>query len=141
MPSYRVLVTGSRTWNDEGIVYNALDHCLVDSILERKTLVVIHGACPTGADSMADAWALENGLVPDQTLERHPADWRTGRGAGVLRNAKMVNSGADTLLAFLEPCTKPTCSRRQPHDSHGATNACTWARKAGISVQEFRADR
>jgi hypothetical protein len=60
-------------------------------------VVVVHGACSTGADQLAEQAAYFLGFK----VERHPADWkRYGRSAGPKRNGKMVLLGADVLLAF-----------------------------------------
>ncbi|MGH3657836.1 MAG: DUF2493 domain-containing protein, partial [Micromonosporaceae bacterium] len=82
----RVLVTGSRTWNSYRTIATVLE------ALHREhggRLVIVHGACPSGADAIAAAWCRRHG-VPQ---ERHPADWRTrGRVAGPARNAAMVHT-------------------------------------------------
>src|SRR5437763_8078674 len=88
----RVLVTGSRTWTDTATIRAALGTVWGDG-----TAVLVSGACPRGADRIAEQiWTGWGGRV-----ERHPADWaRYGRSAGFRRNAEMIALGAtESLLA------------------------------------------
>lgn len=94
----RVLVTGSRDWKDRSSVWYALQ-----GELERYgSIVVVHGACPTGADDIADRWAWGMYQEGHQAMpEDHPADWdRYGKAAGPIRNKHMVDLGADVCHAF-----------------------------------------
>lgn len=111
----RVLVTGSRDWADAGAIVAALYPIYRD----HPDAVLVSGACPTGADRLAeDAWETWGGIV-----ERHPADWeRYGRGAGPRRNKEMVDLGADVCVAFPLP------------GSRGTRNCMTAAERAGIPV-------
>lgn len=124
---YRVLVTGSRDWDDREAVRDALDAVLA----EHPAVVVVHGACPTGADEQAVAWVLDRWTWTDGCDVRHnphPADWAAhGRAAGFRRNAEMVRSGADLCLAFIR------------NGSRGATHCASLAEKAGIpTVRQVR---
>jgi YspA, cpYpsA-related SLOG family len=93
----RVLVTGSRTLPHPGPVRAALFR-VWDEL--GRPFVVVHGACPTGADAYADHWAVEHELA-GIVVERHPADWRRfGKSAGPQRNAHLVRLGAYRTLAF-----------------------------------------
>jgi hypothetical protein len=107
---FRVLVTGSRTWTRVSVVAAALDELHAQ---HGAALVVVHGACPRGADAIADAWCRRAG-VP---VERYPADWSTGRGAGMARNTAMVATGPHLCLAFIRD--------RSPGASHCARLAET----------------
>jgi hypothetical protein len=49
--TFRVLVTGSRTWTDDDAVYHALNQAVVASA--GQLVVVVHGACRTGVDLFA----------------------------------------------------------------------------------------
>ena len=132
----RVLVCGSRTWAGWGrdrawspTPAQRREAAVLAEALERlflgvePTPALVHGACPTGADAIADAWAsrqLEHGVeIP---IERYPAVWsapcrpacRPGHrrlrsdgslycpAAGQYRNADMVESlapGRDVVVA------------------------------------------
>jgi hypothetical protein len=131
----RILVTGSRNWTDR----DAIEARLLLHSAGRGTILV-HGACPTGADQIADeiasAWPW--------MIERHPADWsgpcrpecppghrrrdpQRGSGsycplAGHYRNQEMVDQGADVVLAF------------QLNHSRGTQDCITRARAAGLIV-------
>jgi Bifunctional DNA primase/polymerase, N-terminal/YspA, cpYpsA-related SLOG family len=113
-PGRRVTVTGSRTWND----WQAIATGLGEEWGEGDA-VLVSGACPRGADAMAEKiWASWGGRI-----ERHPADWRTGRGAGFARNTAMARSGVDVCLAFIRD------------GSSGATHAAGEAQTAGVPVR------
>lgn len=91
---YRVIVTGSRDWVDRKAVEARL---LALHDLHGNDLVVVHGDCPTGADRIAKEFCEQMGITQDP----HPADWDThGKAAGPIRNKKMVDLGADLVLAF-----------------------------------------
>lgn len=117
--TYRILVTGSRSWTDQDIIHLTLHY------LTRKhpDVVVVHGHCPRGADAIADRWARRNGVQ----VEQHPADWSAqGNAAGMIRNANMVKLGADICLAFIKD------------KSRGASHCLGLAEKAGIDVLSWR---
>lgn len=135
--TYRILVTGSRTWTDRGRLWDQLDDAVYQSGYELRDVVIVHGDCPQGTDAMADEWAREYAIK----AERHPADWRLlGKAAGFRRNAEMVALGADLCLAFIDDCTKPDCPFQHSlgaHGSHGATHCADLAEKAGIPTQRY----
>ncbi|MDT0381401.1 DUF2493 domain-containing protein [Streptomyces sp. DSM 42041] len=126
---YRVLVTGSRDWDSDERVWAALNDTRDEALITGRHLVVVHGACPRGADAHAARWCttatqFANGV----TEERHPADWdRHGRAAGFCRNAEMVQRGADLCLAFIKD------------GSRGASHTARLAEQAGIPVRRWTA--
>jgi hypothetical protein len=122
MSPRRVLVTGSRDWPDKAPIYRALYFQRI--IAGDDGMIVVHGACPTGADAIADHWAHH--FYPDHVkAEPHPANWDLGKKAGPLRNQAMVDLGADICLGFPMPSSRGTydCMQR--------------ARAAGIQVTEI----
>jgi hypothetical protein len=119
---YRILVTGSRDWQDHDLVRDALTM----AIYQNVPAVIVHGACPTGADAIASWWVRSLGRNLPITEERHAADWKAhGRAAGPIRNQHMVNLGANVALAFIR------------NNSRGATGCADLAEQAGIPVRRW----
>ena len=97
---YRILVTGSRTWDDEVMIRVEVCEELQRAFMLSMRPVVVHGACPRGADAMASR--LADQLKPVVVNEPHPADWdRLGKSAGFRRNEEMARAGAVVCLAFI----------------------------------------
>jgi hypothetical protein len=120
--NFRILVTGSRTWIDEEVITRELERFRRVYMKYGVDIVIIHGKCPRGADDIADKWAKKNGIE----VEPHPADWNTyGKGAGHRRNAEMVKTDPDMVLAFIR------------NNSPGATGCAELAEKAGLIVRRF----
>lgn len=117
---YRILVTGSRTWTDTDAICSALDAAVLAIPPHTRDVWLVVGDCPTGADRIAYQWAVA-AMIP---IDAHIADWTThGKAAGPRRNAQMVGSGADLVLAFIR------------NSSRGASHTVALARRAGIPVQ------
>jgi hypothetical protein len=92
----RVLVTGSRIFDDEQLLHRVLsDFHEIDAELQPITL--IHGGAK-GADNIAARWAYGRKGV---TQEVHYPDWnKYGNYAGILRNKDMLETGIDIVFAF-----------------------------------------
>lgn len=136
MNDFRVIVTGSQTWQDESLIRVALSAMVVTARAAGLRLVLVHGDCPRGADFIANHVARELG-VPDECIEKHPPNWDHGRQAGMARNAEMVYAGADMCLAFIDRCARKGCSAMKPHGSHGSTQCANLAHERGITVRRF----
>ncbi|GAA0738565.1 hypothetical protein GCM10010199_61700 [Dactylosporangium roseum] len=119
------MVTGSRTWDDEASIRFCLDTITKEALAAGDDhITVVHGACPSGADAIADKWTRERGLLWPIRAERHPALWDThGKRAGFARNNHMVSLGADLCMAFIRD------------RSNGATHCANAAEAAGIPVK------
>ena len=104
----RVLVTGSRQFGSQEIIYRELDaaHTAWEASADylNAPFVVVHGGAP-GADAVAGQWCHDRrGLSRPPTQEVHPANWaQYGGRAGPIRNHLMVRKGADLVLAFFWP--------------------------------------
>ena len=119
----RILVTGSRNWTDREVIFRALLTIGVSATHDHSRTLV-SGACPTGADALAEDVARGMGW----RVERHPADWDAhGKAAGPKRNQHMVDLGAEICVAFPMP------------DSRGTRDCMKRAATAGIPVHEFGA--
>ncbi|MFE7114096.1 SLOG family protein [Streptomyces sp. NPDC057654] len=147
--SHVVLVTGSRSWNDEQSMCSVFNGAWRDwgpSSVTRP--VLISGHCPAGADAMTESLWRAAGFE----ILAFPADWSAhGKRAGFQRNQEMVDAadafreaGAHVLCtAFLDLCRKPGCPQQGQeqllphtpgHFSHGAIHCRARARTAGIKT-------
>jgi hypothetical protein len=152
---YRVLVTGSRTWDRPGVIQEALIG--IQDAHRGERLVLVHGMCDPRhpATGQPVRWAVASHLDDWQKaallgadwlaahiadgfgweIEAHPADWqRHKKAAGFRRNEHMVSLGASECRAFLAECVKPGCSVPRPHASHGGSHCADLAKRAGIPV-------
>jgi len=106
----KVLVCGGRSFTAYETVERYLDmlHAL------HGFTRVIHGAA-IGADRCADQWAGFNRI----DCQRFPAEWKVyGKGAGPIRNARMLNEGQpDLVVAF--PGGKGTGNMRKQATEQG----------------------
>lgn len=107
---HRILITGSRAWIMEPIIYEAL----YERLAQHGRITIIQGDCD-GADLMAKSWAREQILqgmhmgVAHVRLESYPALWDDfDKAAGPIRNKYMVQLGADECLAFPLPQSRGT---------------------------------
>lgn len=99
MKRFKVIIAGSRTFNDYGYLSK------VCALLLRncKNIVVISGGA-NGADKLAEKYAKENGYP----VEKFIANWNErGRSAGYYRNLEMAKN-ADALIAFWDGKSKGT---------------------------------
>jgi hypothetical protein len=133
----RVLVTGSRQFTDQSIVYEHLDEAYREWFVNDfpydggADFIVVHGGA-TGADALAGQWVQDRrSLAVPPSMEVHPANWRKhGRQAGPIRNHHMVSLGADLVLAFFWPGAANVGTR------HCVQEARTWLEFKGTAIKE-----
>lgn len=123
----RVLVTGSRAWDDEERIAEAMHHAweIVD-FTNHPMPTLVHGGA-IGADQIAARIARQW----KWQVETHLAQWRPhgiyNPQAGRVRNSEMVALGADLCLAFLR------------NGSRGTKDCGEKAEAAGIPVRWYLA--
>lgn len=116
----RVLFSGSRTFDDDQVIIEILN-TLLRKVDHPKQITVVHGGA-TGLDSLVSVLAHHKGMLN----EVHYADWNAhGKSAGPIRNQKMVDLGADLLLAY------------PSKDGRGTQDCIARAVKAGIPTLVF----
>lgn len=122
----RVLVCGSRTFNNKELLYDVLGQIEIDTI--------IHGMA-RGADALGGEYAKETGIP---VLE-FPALWAEhGKRAGPIRNARMLSEGQpDLVVAFLGPVAiqEFQYGLSDSKYSRGTQNMIDQATKAGVPVE------
>lgn len=119
----RLLGTGSRGWSDLDVIYESFGN-IYETAGRQVTLV--HGDA-AGADRIMARVAKQLGWQ----VEAHPAIWRPNGiynpQAGLLRNRRMVELGADCCLAFIL------------NGSSGASHCARLAEEAGIPTRRYTA--
>ena len=102
--SHIVLVTGSRSWNDEKSMRETFNDAWRDWGPKSVTRpVLLSGHCPKGADAMAELLWRDAGFE----IITFPADWSTHGGtAGFQRNQEMV----DAAQVFREAGAQVLCT-------------------------------
>lgn len=113
-----VIVTGSRNWENQRLVWAALD--------DHKPDLVVHGGCESGADEHADRWAKRRQV--DTRVFR--AKWGTGfkrdHGAGPRRNTQMLDAYPEAIvLAF-------------PQGGPGTADCMSKARERRMQIEVVR---
>lgn len=108
----RVLVCGGRDYNNFGKVCEILDAI-------KPTLIIEGGA--SGADTLAWKWSKRNSVQ----RSTYKAEWdRNGKGAGPIRNQKMLDEGKpDLVIAFA--------------GGRGTADMVRRAKSAGVEVREI----
>ena len=117
--SFRVIVAGSRSFNDYTVLQMACEKLLAKK-KQTHNIVIISGTA-RGADSLGEKYALERGYA----VERFPADWQQyGKAAGPVRNRQMADN-ADALIAFWNGHSK------------GTQNMIIKGKKKGLAVRIY----
>ena len=122
--SYRVLVTGSREWDDRDMLEGALS----TTLFGVREMIVVHGQNPRGADRMAARWVF-TARCERPSGDRGPASGglEATREGWPARNQVMVDKGADVCYAFYWAGA----------GNEGTADCAERARLAGIPVREF----
>ncbi len=112
----RILICGSRHFNDYQKLCNEMDELNLDEV----QLITIISGHARGADTLGEKYAEECGWE----LDVYPADWKTyGKRAGPIRNSKMLKEGKpDLVVAFRGP------------NSRGTQNMIDQSLKAGVKI-------
>lgn len=149
--SHALLITGSRTWDDERDMRRAFNQVWKQwgKLANDERPILISGHAPRGADAMAERIWVGIGL----DVITFPADWeKQGRRAGTQRNQVMVDFAAElqkegtqvVCAAFHDLCSRPSCPQSDKHQlrnsgwrghySHGTVHCRNAAARAGLLV-------
>ncbi len=111
MKGLRVIIAGSRDFDDYLLLSNIIDNVLdvIKSKTENNNIEIISGTA-RGADSLGERYAFEHGYK----VKRFIPDWDgLGKRAGYVRNADMAkfaceNGNQGMLIAFWDGKSKGT---------------------------------
>lgn len=114
--SERILVTGGRSYDNQAMLFGALD---MQAELSAIAYIIQGGA--DGADRLARLWCHSRMFRYDN----YPADWnKHGKAAGPIRNQQMIDEGQPTMV-FAFP------------GGRGTADMVRRAKAAGIPVHHF----
>lgn len=120
----RVLIAGSRDFNDFELLDKAVKHYLKQYGLHRQDIEVVSGGA-RGADKLGEQFANKYSIK----LTIFPADWNTyGKSAGYIRNEQMIKYIGDTGIVFAF----------WDGQSHGTAHTIKLANKYNIKVHIIR---
>lgn len=109
---FKLVVTGCRDFDNYSLLSTELDEYLKDKIKTHNVTIV--SGCATGADSLGEQYATQNGL----NIKQFPAEWeKYGNAAGPKRNLQMAEY-ADAVIVFWDNKSSGTrnmieCARRE----------------------------
>jgi hypothetical protein len=118
----RILVCGSRDWDDREMIRNAImKECDRSTMPAPLHVTIINGAA-RGADRISSEIAEELGVG----ILEVPANWSIwGKMAGPIRNEEMLKYAPDVVLAFWDGMSK------------GTKNMVQIAKRKGFEVKVF----
>ena len=97
---FRVIIAGSRDFNDYELLRKTMDALLVNI---TDDVVIVCGKA-RGADTLGEQYAKNKGY----DVHYFPADWeKFGKSAGYRRNVQMAEN-ADALVAFWDGTSRGT---------------------------------
>ena len=100
----RIVIAGCRDYNNYNEAKKYIDYYLNN--LQKENNIVILSGCATGADTLGERYAKENGFK----TEKYPANWKKyGPYAGPKRNKEMAKN-CDYVICFWDGKSKGTKS-------------------------------
>ena len=105
----KVIIAGSRGIEDYSQVKLAIE-------LSQFYVSEVVSGCARGVDKIGEYWAKKH----DIPIKRFPANWKSGKMAGLIRNIEMANY-ADALIAVWDGQSRGTkhmieCAKRKKLD-------------------------
>lgn len=124
MKEFRVIIAGSRKYDDYETLRNKCNHILSQKMADTNIKIIVLSGGASGADALGERYAKEYNLQ----IERHPAEWdKYGRSAGPIRNAEMA-ACADALIAF----------PKEGESNRGTYNMISLAKTKGLLVRVIK---
>ena len=110
---FRVIIAGTRHFNDYKMLREYADSMLEKKRAEGQEIVILSGHC-YGTDLLGERYAQERGFK----IEVYEAQWASyGPSAGPKRNRQMAES-ADALIAFWDGKSRGTKNMIEEAKAH-----------------------
>ena len=128
MRELRIIIAGSRDFNDYKLLKTSIRDILKDTSLDGISKIKIISGTARGADQLGERFAKQFKLE----VIKFPADWdRFGKRAGYIRNEKMAKYSVEDnnygmLVAFWDG------------ESRGTKHMINLAKKHGLEVHVVR---
>lgn len=115
----KVIIAGSRTFNDYDVLSKVVDYMLQNQ--DKNTIEIVSGGAK-GADRLGERYATENGLKVTQFIP----EWvKLGKSAGFKRNEDMAKY-SDALICFWDG------------ESKGSSHMINLAKKYNLKIKVHR---
>lgn len=117
----RIIVAGSRNFQDEGMLFSTLDKII--SEIGDNNIEIVTGGC-RGADEIGKQYAIEHGYKHTE----FPADWsKYGKKAGYIRNKEMAEYASKTnAICIAFPVGESKGTRMMMDIAAKQYNITTW---------------
>ena len=131
MTQYRVMVAGSRGFDDYTLLAASLDRLLVG----RENVVIVSGGAK-GADQLGEQYATER----YHQVERHLPDWkRYRRGAGMMRNGRIADVSDLAVVFGTGRAGAQLTGSRRPRRRASRSRWCDSGRERAADERQLRA--
>ena len=115
MSEFKIVVAGSRSFNDFELLKSSIDYLIFNLNLTPQTKLIIISGGAKGADNLGELY----GKLYGYEIEIFIPDWSIGKYAGIIRNKKMAEV-ADACIVFWDG------------KSNGSKNMIEQCKKKGI---------
>lgn len=117
MKPIRIIIAGSRNFDDYDFLQWKLNTLIQN--LKQDDIEIVSGTAK-GADRLGERFAREHSLP----VKQFPANWDTGKGAGIIRNTEMAKYATHCVVFRIKM-------------SAGSTHMANAAKEIGLNTRVY----